>query len=206
MLQPVRMIFVGGFLGAGKTTLLWQAAEHLLKRGLRVGLITNDQAPDLVDTPFLEAQGLRVGEVAGSCFCCNFRGLLEAAEKVQADAGAPADVLIAEPVGSCTDLSATVLQPLKHHYRNEFTLSPLTVLTDPWRLREVLSGAGNTLHEDAAYIYRTQLEEADVIAIGKIDLIHESERRSLAAFVQREYSQTEVRMLSAETNEGVLNW
>ena len=48
-----RLILVGGFLGAGKTTLLWEAAKQLSSRGLKVGLITNDQAPDLVDTSLL---------------------------------------------------------------------------------------------------------------------------------------------------------
>lgn len=58
-MSPTRIIFVGGFLGAGKTTLLWRAAELLARRGKRVGLITNDQAPDLVDTKFRAGRGLR---------------------------------------------------------------------------------------------------------------------------------------------------
>ncbi len=45
-----RLLLVGGFLGAGKTTLLAQAAGRLARRGKRVGLITNDQAANLVDT------------------------------------------------------------------------------------------------------------------------------------------------------------
>ena len=51
--MPIPLVIVGGFLGAGKTTLLWQAARRLTAKGLRVGLITNDQAPDLVDTGLL---------------------------------------------------------------------------------------------------------------------------------------------------------
>jgi len=109
-MDKTHILFVGGFLGAGKTTLLWRAADVLMKRGMRVGLITNDQAPDLVDTKWLAEKGLNVREVAGSCFCCNFAGLIYAAEKLLA---AEARVLLAEPVGSCTDLSATILQPLQ---------------------------------------------------------------------------------------------
>ena len=48
--QRVRLIIAGGFLGAGKTTLLLTAARRLAERGYRVGLITNDQGDDLVDT------------------------------------------------------------------------------------------------------------------------------------------------------------
>ena len=76
-MNKTRIVFVGGFLGAGKTTLLWRAAEMLMKRGKRVGLITNDQAPDLVDTKWLAQEGLNVREVAGSCFGCNFAGPVE---------------------------------------------------------------------------------------------------------------------------------
>jgi G3E family GTPase len=52
-MATIRLILVGGFLGAGKTTLLHGAATRLVTRGFRVGLITNDQAPDLVDTRLL---------------------------------------------------------------------------------------------------------------------------------------------------------
>ncbi|RPJ19982.1 MAG: cobalamin synthesis protein P47K, partial [Planctomycetaceae bacterium] len=105
-MKKVQLVFVGGFLGAGKTMLLWRAAELLAKRGKRVGLITNDQAPDLVDTKWLAGKGLNVREVAGSCFCCNFKGLIDAAVDLRS---LHVDVLIGEPVGSCTDLSATIL-------------------------------------------------------------------------------------------------
>ena len=68
-MKEVRMILVGGFLGAGKTTLLVRAARRLVEQGKRVGLITNDQAANLVDTGILRQDGLDVGEVAGGCFC-----------------------------------------------------------------------------------------------------------------------------------------
>ena len=53
-MDPTRLILVGGFLGAGKTSLLMSAAELLKKRGIPVGLVTNDQAEGLVDTAYLE--------------------------------------------------------------------------------------------------------------------------------------------------------
>jgi G3E family GTPase len=65
-----RLILVGGFLGAGKTTLLASVARLLQDRGKTVGLITNDQAVDLVDTGMLRHEELNVQEIAGGCFCC----------------------------------------------------------------------------------------------------------------------------------------
>ena len=63
-----------GFLGAGKTTLLYEVTQLLNNRGLKVGIITNDQAPDLADTTLLEHGNINIAEVAGSCFCCDFKG------------------------------------------------------------------------------------------------------------------------------------
>ena len=78
MTMQTRIILVGGFLGAGKTTLIWRVAEKLMSQGKGVGLITNEQAPELVDSELLRRQNLAVSEVAGSCFCCNFNGFTDA--------------------------------------------------------------------------------------------------------------------------------
>ena len=40
------------------------------------------------------------------------------------------DIILAEPVGSCMDISATVIGPVQTHYRDRFTLVPLLVLVD----------------------------------------------------------------------------
>jgi Ni2+-binding GTPase involved in maturation of urease and hydrogenase len=203
-MNTVRLIVVGGFLGAGKTTLLWRAAQSLMRRGRKVGLIANDQAPDLVDTAMLAHQGLHVEEVAGSCFCCNFQGLLGAARSLLGRL--PADVLIAEPVGSCTDLSATLLQPLKDRYANEFRLAALSVLVDPSRLDAILGNGDTGLHPSAAYIIRKQLEEADSIVINKSDQLSPAQADELRARAQAAYPGVDVRFMSALNGDGVDAW
>lgn len=202
--KKVRIIFVGGFLGAGKTTLLWTAAKILIARGKRVGLITNDQAPDLVDTGLLAKQGLSVGEVAGSCFCCNFGGLIRSAGKLRNQTRA--DVLLAEPVGSCTDLSGAILQPLKERFREEFIPTPLSVLADPERTSRVLDGKRLGMHRGAAYIIRKQFEEADRILINKSDLLGRAESRNLKKRISADFPGTPVRTISSLTGEGVGKW
>src|SRR5437764_6235432 len=124
-LPKSRYLMIGGFLGAGKTTSVDRLAERLTKQGLRVGLITNDQGSELVDTAMLRAKGFATEEIPGGCFCCRFHSLVEAAQRLAA--GAHPDVFIAEPVGSCTDLVATVTYPLRRIYGDRYHIAPLSV-------------------------------------------------------------------------------
>src|SRR5437870_2868177 len=98
-MKRLRFVMIGGFLGAGKTTTLGRLARYYLGQGQRIGLVTNDQAQDLVDTTSLRAQGFPVEEVAGACFCCRFDDLVARVGALE-EAQRP-DVVLAEPVGSC---------------------------------------------------------------------------------------------------------
>ena len=195
---------VGGFLGAGKTTLLFEATKRLMENGQRIGLITNDQAPELVDTAFLLQTKVKVAEVSGSCFCCNYNGFISSLQQVKAEA--QADIVIAEPVGSCTDLSATMMQPLKEHMNADLQLSPLTVLADPSRLTDILEGGTAGLNPSAAYIFRKQLEEADIILVTKTDLLKPEEIALLKEKAKLHFPASEVMSVSSKTGEGVDEW
>ena len=63
--SKARYIMIGGFLGAGKTTAVAKLAQRLTERGLKVGLITNDQGRELVDTQMLRAKGFATEEIPG---------------------------------------------------------------------------------------------------------------------------------------------
>ncbi len=163
-----RFILIGGFLGAGKTTAVAQLAKYLTGRGRRVGLITNDQGQGLVDTALLQSQGFATEEIPGGCFCCRFDALLAATQKLAATVRP--EVLIAEPVGSCTDLLATVTYPLRRIYGERFTIAPVSVMVDPTRAARMFGLAnGPRFSEKVQYVYRKQLEEADLIALNKCD-------------------------------------
>ncbi|HYX05468.1 MAG TPA: GTP-binding protein [Bacteroidales bacterium] len=199
-----RLIMVGGFLGAGKTTLLYEITRKLMSEGKKIGLITNDQASELVDTTFLLQTQAKVGEVSGSCFCCNYNGFIDSLKKVKEESDA--DILIAEPVGSCTDLSATIMQPLKEQLNKELKVSPLSVLADPIRLADILDGRQAGLHPSAVYIFEKQLEESDIILISKTDLLEDSELEFLKEKVKLKYPESEVMSVSSKTGEGFAEW
>ena len=154
--MKTKLILLGGFLGAGKTTTLSEAAKIFADQGKKVGIITNDQASELVDTAFLTLKGAETREVSGSCFCCNFPGFAGA---INSFLEKGADVIWAEPVGSCTDLSATIMQPLKENFSDKVSIAPLSVLADAKRLKDILSGGNSGLHEISAYIVKKHLEE-----------------------------------------------
>lgn len=201
-MKRIRFVMVGGFLGAGKTTTLGQLARFYQSRGQRVGLVTNDQAADLVDTSSLRAQGLTVEEVAGACFCCRFDDLVGCVGKLE-EKQRP-DVILAEPVGSCTDLVATVVQPLKDLYGRRFEVAPYAVLFKPSHGLKILRderGAG--FSPKAAYIFLKQLEEADAVVLNRIDELTHRQIEELATLVRERFPGVPVIRMSAKTGTGL---
>ena len=180
-------------------------AQHLTDSGRTVGLITNDQGRELVDTAMLRAKGFATEEIPGGCFCCRFNSLVDAAGKLT-ESTRP-NVFIAEPVGSCTDLVATVTYPLRRIYGGEFSIAPLSVLVDPIRATRIFGlSEGGQFSEKVIYIYRKQLEEADFIVINKTDLL---EADTLAALIEKlttEFPNAEVLQISARNGEGLKDW
>lgn len=204
-MSKARYILVGGFLGAGKTTALAMLAEHLALGGHRVGVITNDQGSELVDTASLRAQEIATEEISGGCFCCRFTSLIDAVQRLEA-AGDP-DVFLAEPVGSCTDLVATVTYPLQKLYGDAYVIAPVSMLVDPLRAEQVLGlEPGDLFSEKVLYIYRKQLEEADLIVISKADLLDAARLERLRAKLAAEFPQSRVLAVSARTGLGLGEW
>jgi G3E family GTPase len=201
--KPARLVLTGGFLGAGKTTALGALAKRLMGQGLTVGCVTNDQAANLVDTAIVRELGLPVAEVAGGCFCCRFTDLLDAAQTVLAQ---EPDVLLCEPVGSCADMAATVLNPLRRFYGDQFRHAPFTVLADPRRVREnLVPESGKPFAPEVGYIFDNQLREADLIALTKVDTLAAEEAMRLAGTLEDRYQKPVLR-LSAARGDGMDDW
>jgi G3E family GTPase len=198
-------IMVGGFLGAGKTTALLRLAAHLTAQGRRVGLITNDQSHGLVDTALVGAHGYAVQEIAGGCFCCRFGSLVAAADRLTADT--EPDVFLAEPVGSCTDLRATVQYPLRRLYGDAYHVAPLSVLVDPVRALRILGlEPGKAFSSKVLYVYGRQLEEAEVIVINKADLLTPERQARLEAALRAICPGADLYSVSARTGAGLGPW
>jgi Ni2+-binding GTPase involved in maturation of urease and hydrogenase len=204
-MASARYIMIGGFLGAGKTTAMARLGAHLASRGLRVGLITNDQSSGSADTRILQHAGFPVREIAGGCFCCRFNSLVDAADQLSREA-AP-DIFLAEPVGSCTDLKATVSYPLRRMYGDSFVVAPFSAMVDPVRAARVLDlEAGRRFSPKVLYVYTKQLEEADLIVINKVDAVPEVTVAALRAELEARYPRARVFAVSARHGHGLEAW
>lgn len=203
--RKARYIMIGGFLGAGKTTTVVKLAQRLTAQGLRVGLITNDQGRNLVDTAMLRSQGFATEEISGGCFCCRFNSLVDAAARLT-EQSRP-EVFIAEPVGSCTDLVATVTYPLRRLYGDSFTVGPVSVLVDPIRAARVFGlEKGGSFSEKVLYIYLKQIEEADLVVISKCDLMTEAQLEALRAAIVAKFPGKEILFASPRAGTNLDEW
>lgn len=198
------LIIVGGFLGAGKTTSILSVAKNLIKLGKRVGIVTNDQGSDLVDTNYLRKAGLSVLEVAGGCFCCNFEEFVSKIHSLS-EKEMP-DVILAEPVGSCTDLIATIFKPMQLKYMSKVVLRPLSIVADPQRVKKLMMQENLGFHSEINYLFQKQLEEADIIVLNKIDCIRENDRKDLIGFIKNKYKNADVLSVSAKNNINIDEW
>jgi G3E family GTPase len=195
--MTTRLALIGGFLGSGKTTLVLDAVQRLARRGYRVGVITNDQGESLVDTKLGRQEGIPVCEIAGGCFCCRFPDLIAGLDGLRR-ASNP-QIILAEAVGSCTDLVATVLKPLIQFYGEQYELAPLTVLLDPTRNTGELSS-------DVRYLYERQLAEAELLLLSKRDLLSVSALEAETRVQTAAWPQANVLAASGRTGAGVARW
>ena len=191
-----------GFLGSGKTTAIQYASRNLLQRGIKTGVITNDQGIKLVDGDFFASLNIPNRKVMNGCFCCNYNDLEANIQSlIQTN---ETEIIFAESVGSCTDIVATVLKPLLHFYPH----AQITVSTfaDVRLLEMILKADTNFFDETVNYIYLKQLEEAGIIVINKIDLIDKEQLEKIKQFMLQKY-ETKILLYQNSLDENnIMHW
>lgn len=192
---------VGGFLGSGKTTTIIGAARHLTAQGKRVGVITNDQGKYLVDTAFVRLADIPAVEVSGGCFCCNYNDFTAQIATLQQQA--QPDVIFAESVGSCADLVATVLRPLRDF---DSTMSSFSVFADSRLLLHWLRGDMLPFSENIVYLFGQQIEEAGLLVINKADLLTPNQQREIERLARERFPGKPIRLQNSLRAEGIAGW
>ncbi len=195
-LMTTKIVIIGGFLGAGKTTLINKTAAKLTEEGKSVAVINNDQGEALVDTQYSRGKGFRTAEVLRGCFCCRFPDFLRSAQSLVTDVHP--DIILAEPVGSCTDLQATVLAPLRVIYPAEFVIAPLIVLVDSSRLSSDEIDAKSI----GGYLRHHQIEEAEVVVLTKTDMISVARIGEVEEAIRKLNPKTKIVLYSSVSDKG----
>ncbi|MEM2872831.1 MAG: GTP-binding protein [Nitrososphaerales archaeon] len=198
MTEKVKLAFIGGFLGAGKTSLMIELGKRLTLSGRRVALITNDQGEVLVDTKTIKDFGFPCAEVLKGCFCCKFPDFIDSLHEILAKI--KPNVVLAEPVGSCTDLLATIYAPLRKYYRDEISLSPFLVLVDASTILNYNQKFNLILpRAPLGFLISWQIKEADIIGINKLDLVGDSQLAEVKNLLSDINQEAELFLLSAKT-------
>ncbi|MFP4169783.1 MAG: GTP-binding protein [Methanomassiliicoccales archaeon] len=196
---PTRFMILGGFLGAGKTTLAVRLGRLLKEEyDKSVAIITNDQGDVLVDTEFTKEAGFDVREVLGGCFCANFDDFVKNARSL-VQMSRP-DVIIAEPIGTSTNILASVVAPLRTLYPDEFEVAPLTVVVDGTQALGLLEGGER---EGTTLIPSHQVKEAECLVLSKVDRLPESSLEPTMEALHRHLNGVEVIPYSSVTGENL---
>jgi len=201
-MTKTRIIILGGYLGAGKTTLAAALAKRLKEtHGKSVAVITNDQGNALVDTAYMKNAGVDVREVLGGCFCSHFDEFIKSARSL-IDMGRP-DIIIAEPIGTSTNILASVVAPLRELYPNEFEVAPLIIVVDSSKARDTLIQKASFGLGGGRIIPTHQVHEAEVVLLTKIDKVDEDTLELAKDTVLKEVPGAEVHSVSAKAGTGL---
>ena len=201
-LKLMVLVLTGGFLGSGKTTAIVAAARLLMGIGKRVAVITNDQGNQQVDTAFVESFGITTREVPNGCFCCNYKQLDSHLQNLQ-ETEHP-DYIFAESVGTCTDLIATIAKPLQN-FRPEVKVV-ISIFADADLLSSILEGRSSFKEESVRYIYKKQLEEADILVVNKKDLVNHDQLNGIDKLLRSEYPRRIILHQSSLSDHDILLW
>jgi len=194
------LALIGGFLGSGKTTAIVNACKILIGENKRVAVITNDQGNQQVDTAFVQAMGVMVKEVGNGCFCCQYNELESHLQLIETSEHP--DIIFAESVGSCTDLVATIVKPL--YKRRPDLKVVVSVFVDAGFMSALMEGKMLFEDESIRYIYKKQMEEADVLVINKTDLITIEQSVKVNQLLKQEYP--DKKFLSQNALQDVSSW
>ncbi|WP_449439054.1 GTP-binding protein [Pedobacter steynii] len=197
----MKLYLIGGFLGSGKTTAILNACVELIRHKVNVGVITNDQGAQLVDTKFIKYANVSVKEVTDGCFCCNYNKLDELIENLKQKDNT--EVIFAESVGSCTDMIATVVKPLQEFRTDIETI--ISVFVDVNVLPNILQGAALFV-DSVNYIYKKQIQEADILVINKIDTLSNTELEKMKVLVASKYPEKTVLFQNSLDEASINEW
>jgi G3E family GTPase len=189
-------------LGSGKTTAIVSACKQLVEDKIKTAVITNDQGAQQVDSAYVQSLSLANREVANGCFCCKYNELEKIVTRLTTSE--QPEILFAESVGSCTDLVATVAKPFALHHSDARIV--ISVFADAYLMHSIMKGTSCFIDESVQYIYRKQMEEADIIVINKTDLLSKAELKYVKEIAEATYPNKKIIYLDSYNENDIRKW
>lgn len=197
-----RFMVVSGFLGAGKTTTMVALTEYINSTGKSAAIIANDLGANyIIDAEYSSRQNVEVTPIGGECICYIPDTLIERINRLNKE---PKDLVMSDIPGCGIGALDHVYGNLDKNHKDEFTLAPFTVITDPERLRMIMpEQADINLPEELKFLLDAQLKEADCIVLNKTDLMTDEEVERYVKFLKEACPDIPVFPISAKEKTGL---
>lgn len=173
--MPVPILLITGFLGAGKTTLINRLLAE--PQGRRLAAVVNDFGAINIDAALLSSVSDDVISLKNGCICCSLLGdLLQTLSTVLRRDPRPDGIVIeTSGVSNPAEIVRMLLDPV---IWKEAALDTVICVVDAQGMTDRPS-----LVDDA--LWRSQVQAADFVALGKTDLVSEVERNFARLAIRR---------------------
>ena len=187
---------IAGFLGCGKTTLMLRLSKKLSDGGKRkVALIVNEIGEIPVDGKIIEESGLRVKDIGGGCICCEIASTFAKTIYNLYKDFHPEHILV-EPTGVAVPHQVKLAARMSGRDA-KISIGPAVVLFDATRPAELLD------MDMLGQLVTSQVKDADVLAISKVDIVSEDQVQEAGERVRQYNPTAEIIQLSSFKELGV---
>ena len=187
---------IAGFLGCGKTTLMLRLSKKLSDGGKRkVALIVNEIGEIPVDGKIIEESGLRVKDIGGGCICCEIASTFAKTIYNLYRDFHPEHILV-EPTGVAVPHQVKLAARMSGRDA-KISIGPAIVLFDATRPAELLD------MDMLGQLVTSQVKDADVLAISKVDIVSEDQVKEAIERVRQYNPTAEIIQLSSFKEWGV---
>lgn len=187
---------IAGFLGCGKTTLLLKLSQNLAGDSERkVALVVNEIGEIPVDGKIMEESGMQVKDIGGGCICCEVASTF-AKTLTQLYKSYKPDHVLVEPTGVAVPHQVKLAAKMGGRDA-KIALGPAIVLFDATRPAELLD------MDMLGQLVTTQLKDADIIAISKIDAVNKADVDDSAKLIVEHNSKADIVNLSSFKDVGI---
>lgn len=187
---------IAGFLGCGKTTLLLKLSKLL--RGdndIKVALVVNEIGEIPVDGKVMEESGMQVKDIGGGCICCEVASSFAKTLTQLYKSFGPEHVLV-EPTGVAVPHQVKLAARMGGRDA-KLSMGPAIVLFDATRPAELLD------MDMLGQLVTTQVKDADIIAVSKIDAVDNKAVQDSAQRVREYNSRAQIVELSSFKDIGI---